>query len=66
LRAAGKNFRYITPIMDVKDYKKLITNLKNNNGMTNLAFRKKMARKVYKGTSSYDKIIFDWLDENQR
>ena len=66
LRAAGKNFRYITPIMDVKDYKKLITNLKNNNGMTNLSFRKKMARKVYKGTSSYDKIIFDWLDENQR
>ena len=28
LRASGKNFRYITPIMDVKDYKKLISNLK--------------------------------------
>ncbi len=66
LRAASKNFRYITPIMDIKDYKKLIINLKKNKGMTDLSFRKKMARKIYKGTSSYDKIIFDWLDERQK
>ena len=64
LRASGKNFRYITPIMDVKDYKKLISNLKKNNGMTDLSFRKKMAHKIYKGTYSYDKIISNWLDEN--
>ena len=28
-------------------------------------FRKKMACKIYKGTSSYDKIISDWLNENK-
>tara|TARA_A100000164_G_scaffold334424_1_gene325669 strand:+ start:430 stop:1035 length:606 start_codon:yes stop_codon:yes gene_type:complete len=66
LRASGKNFKYVTPIMDVKDYKKLISNLKKNNGMTDVSFRKKMARKIYKGTSSYDKIIYGWLDENQK
>ena len=66
LRASSKNFKYITPIMDVNDYKKLITNLKTNNGVTDLSFRKKMACKVYKGTSSYDKIISDWLDESQK
>ena len=27
LRAAGKNFKYITPIIDIMDYKKLVTNL---------------------------------------
>ena len=64
LRASGKNFRYITPIMDVKDYKKLITNLKKNDGKTDISFRKKMAHKIYKGTSNYDKIISEWLDES--
>ena len=28
LRAASKNYKYITPIIDIKDYKKLINNLK--------------------------------------
>ncbi len=66
LRASGKNFRYITAIMDVTDYKKLISNLKKNNGVTDFSFRKKMARKIYKGTSGYDKIISDWLNETQK
>ena len=64
LRASSKNFKYITPIMDVMDYKNLINNLKKNNGVTDLSFRKRMARKIYEGTSSYDKIISDWLHEN--
>ena len=66
LRAASKNFKYITPIMDVKDYKKLISNLKKNNGETDISFRKKMACKIYKETSSYDKIISDWLNESKK
>ena len=66
LRASGKNFRYITPIMDINDYKKLVNNLKKNNGVTDLSFRRKMACKIYKGISNYDKIISDWLNENQK
>ena len=64
LRASAKNFRYITPIIDKKDYKKLISNLKKNDGETDLSFRKKMASKIFKATSSYDKIISNWLDGN--
>ncbi len=64
LRASGKNFKYITPIIDVKDYKKLISNLKKNDGKTDLSFRKKMAAKIYRATSSYDQIISDWLNDN--
>ena len=64
LRASAKNFRYITPIIDKNDYKKLISNLKKNNGVTDFSFRKKMAHKIYKGISGYDKIISDWLDDN--
>ena len=64
LRASAKNFKYITPIIDVKDYKKLISNLKKNDGKTDLSFRKKMAGKIYKATSSYDKIISNWFNDN--
>ena len=63
LRAAGKNFKYITPIIDILDYKKLVKNLYENKGTTDIFFRKKMAQKVFKQTAQYDKIISDWLDE---
>ena len=62
LRAAGKNYKYITPILDIKDYTKLVTNLKKNDGYTDIAFRKKMAFKVFKETSEYDKLISNWLN----
>ena len=63
LRAAGKNFKYITPIIDTMDYKKLVANLHKNNGTTDIVFRKKMAFKVFKKTAQNDKIISDWLNE---
>ena len=62
LRASGKNFQDVTPIMKIEDYPNLIRNLKKNNGMTDIAFRKKMANKVFKETSKYDRIISSWLD----
>ena len=63
LRAAGKNFKYITPIVDIMDYKRLVTNLCKNSGTTDIIFRKKMALKVFKQTAQYDKIIANWLNE---
>ena len=63
LRAAAKNFKYVTPITEILDYKKLINNLTKNNGVTDIIFRKKMAVKVFKHTTQYDKIVFKWLNE---
>ena len=63
LRAASKNYKYITPIINKNDYPKLIKNLEKNNGRTDLLFRKKMAKKVFKATSKYDNIIFKWLND---
>ena len=65
-RAAGKNFKYITPIIDNMDYKKLVTNLNKNNGQTDIIFRKKMASKVFKKTALYDKTIANWLNEKKQ
>ena len=64
LRAASKNYKYITPIIDVNDYDKLIKNLEKNEGITDRIFRKKMAQKIFKETSKYDKIISNWFNED--
>ncbi len=66
LRAAAKNYKYITPIINTKDYEILVKNLKNNNGVTDINFRKKMAHKIYKETSRYDGIIANWFNENKK
>ncbi len=65
LRAASKNFKYITPIIDIKDYEKLIKNLEKFQGKTDISFRKKMAGKVFKKVSDYDKLIFKWFNEQK-
>ena len=64
LRAAGKNYKYITPLIDINDYKKLIQNLKKNNGVTDIIFRKKMAFKIFNQISKYDNVISKWVNEN--
>tara|TARA_A100001011_G_scaffold19657_1_gene20010 strand:- start:7127 stop:7723 length:597 start_codon:yes stop_codon:yes gene_type:complete len=64
LRAASKNFKFVTPILDLKDYKGLINNLDKNDGATDFIFRKKMACKTFKQISNYDKIIYKWMNKN--
>tara|TARA_B100000989_G_scaffold148243_1_gene110460 strand:+ start:4088 stop:4687 length:600 start_codon:yes stop_codon:yes gene_type:complete len=63
LRAAGKNYKYITPIIDHKDYPKVIKNIEKNNGVTDIVFRRRMALKIFRETSKYDKVISDWFNE---
>ncbi len=66
LRAASKNYKYITPIIDTEDYSNLILNLNKNNGKTDIIFRKKMATKVFKESSVYDNLIHRWFDESKK
>ena len=63
LRAASKNYKYITPVISTSDYSRLIKNIEKNHGDTDINFRKKMAFKVFKETSRYDKIISKWFNE---
>ena len=66
IRAASKNFKYITSIADVDDYKKLIKNLNKNGGVTDIDFRKEMAAKTFKITSTYDNKINTWLNDKKK
>ncbi|MDC1054720.1 bifunctional phosphoribosylaminoimidazolecarboxamide formyltransferase/IMP cyclohydrolase [Alphaproteobacteria bacterium] len=66
IRSASKNFASVTTICDKKFYDSLIKELKKNNGVTSLAFRKKMAKRNFKLTSDYDLSIFKWFNENKK
>lgn len=64
LRAAAKNFLYVTPIVDYKDYKLVMDEIKKN-GKTSLELRKKLAGKVFHLTSFYDSIISQFFSKKE-
>ncbi|MAJ14076.1 MAG: bifunctional phosphoribosylaminoimidazolecarboxamide formyltransferase/inosine monophosphate cyclohydrolase [SAR116 cluster bacterium] len=65
IRAAAKNFAFTTVIVDINDYDLLINKLKSNKEI-DLNLRKSLAAKAFKITSEYDKLIFDWFNEDKK
>lgn len=65
LRAAAKNFRYVTVVYDPSDYKMVIEEMEKNNGETTLKTRFMLARKVFELTSLYDKAIAEFLKKRE-
>ena len=63
IRAAAKNFKYKTVVIDPNDYLELLNQL-NKNGKTNLEFRKFLAMKAFELTSKYDSIINKWFQKS--
>ncbi len=66
IRAAGKNYRYVTTITNTQDYSSLIKNIEKNKGETDINFRRKMAKKIFYTTSMYDKYIYDWFNAKKK
>lgn len=62
LRAAAKNYLRVLPLCDPKDYDKLIKNLKENKGSTDLKTRFRFAKKAFHHTAEYDTTISQYLD----
>ena len=61
LRAAAKNYRDVTVVIDPDDYKLVLEELLGPEGNISLATRKKMAVKVFQHTSYYDSLISRYL-----
>jgi phosphoribosylaminoimidazolecarboxamide formyltransferase/IMP cyclohydrolase len=59
LRAAAKNFKYVTVLSDPDDYKKFDINC-------DLDFRKKMAKKAFQATAHYDSCIANWYSKDDK
>ncbi|MBU5292928.1 bifunctional phosphoribosylaminoimidazolecarboxamide formyltransferase/IMP cyclohydrolase [Anaerosalibacter bizertensis] len=62
IRAAAKNYKYVTVIVDPKDYEKVIDELRENEE-TSLETRGSLARKVFQYTSNYDSLIANYFNE---
>jgi phosphoribosylaminoimidazolecarboxamide formyltransferase/IMP cyclohydrolase len=65
IRAAAKNYRYVTVVVDPEDYPKVIENMKQNNGETTEDLRFYLAKKVFFFTSDYDNAIYTYLSETK-
>ena len=66
VRAASKNYKYITVITDPSDYKNLENELKKNKGSTSEEFREKMACDAFARTTNYDSLISQWFLKNNK
>ena len=62
LRAAAKNYRDVTVLVDPADYPQVLTEMRAT-GNTTLKTRFRLARKVFALTSRYDTAISAWLEK---
>jgi len=63
LRSAAKNFRFVTVVSDPSDYDMVARKLEAD-GDTDLDMRKRLARKVFTMTNSYDAAIDNYFRES--
>jgi len=63
IRAAAKNFKYVTVVVDPQDYPRVMEDMKAHNGETSEDLRFYLARKVFYMTSDYDNAIHTYLSE---
>ncbi|MCH2044225.1 MAG: bifunctional phosphoribosylaminoimidazolecarboxamide formyltransferase/IMP cyclohydrolase [Saprospiraceae bacterium] len=63
IRAAAKNFKWVTVMTSPKDYIELQTELENNEGAVSYEFRKKLMAKAFNHTADYDALIATNMDK---
>jgi len=63
LRSAAKNYRFVTVVVDNKDYSNIISEIVANNGNTTEISRFALAKKVFAHTAHYDGAIANYLGQ---
>ncbi|MBI4358345.1 MAG: bifunctional phosphoribosylaminoimidazolecarboxamide formyltransferase/IMP cyclohydrolase [Candidatus Omnitrophica bacterium] len=63
LRSAAKNFESVAAISDPNDYAAVIEELRENKGSLSHELRKRLAVKVFRHTSTYDREITRYLSK---
>jgi phosphoribosylaminoimidazolecarboxamide formyltransferase/IMP cyclohydrolase len=63
LRAASKNFESVSVLIDPTDYPQVISEMKQGGGSVSKNTNLRLAAKVYRATSEYDKMITDYLSD---
>ena len=63
LRAAAKNFAWVSAIVDPRDYGAILEELRMTGAVSHKT-RKELAKKVFAHTSDYDHLVASWLDDS--
>ena len=63
LRSSAKNYHDVAVVTDPQDYEKIIEEMKKSGGALSLETRFRLAKKVFKLTSHYDKAITKYLEK---
>ena len=61
IRAAAKNHAFVSVVVDVEDYQKLLGDMDQHNGATCPKFRRKLAQRAYARTAAYDAAVSTWM-----
>ena len=64
VRAAAKNYKYVTVITNPNQYENLIEELVKNKGSTSLSFRQKFSKEAFIETAYYDSLIANYLNNS--
>ena len=65
IRSAAKNYESVTVVVDPADYNLVLETMRDNNGETTLKLRERLAIKAFVKTSSYDRAISTFLNQEQ-
>ena len=65
IRSAAKNYQSVTVIVDPADYEIVLGNMRDHDGETTLKLREHLAIKAFIKTSTYDRAISTFLNEEQ-
>lgn len=61
IRAAAKNFEFVTVITDPQDYQTVLKDLEEHDGATTYALRRRLAGNAFALTATYDSNIASWF-----
>ena len=61
IRAAAKNFKYLTVLCSPSQYEDYLTQCQQSNGEVSLEFRQKMAGEAFAHTNNYDRAISNYF-----
>jgi phosphoribosylaminoimidazolecarboxamide formyltransferase/IMP cyclohydrolase len=61
IRSAAKNHAFVTVLVDPTDYAAVIAEMKQHQGTTTAALRRRLAAKAYARTGAYDAAIASWF-----
>ena len=65
IRSAAKNYESVTVVVDSADYNLVLETMRDNDGETTLKLRERLAIKAFIKTSSYDRAISTFLNQEQ-